>query len=489
MGDSKERAEGRTGTRFREWLEDGTHRAGPPEGSYSGAAGGSACGDLVRISILPGEGGSLEKITWDAEGCSATRAAAAALSGSLEGRSAIEAAAFGAGDLTALLGDPGSGARHAIDLASDALHRALSAFASSDLTIAPPDEDRIAVALSGGVDSAVAALLLAREGRSPVAITVKLWADPQTDGTLACCSPEAVLSARRLAHSLGLPHFTLDLEEAFRTEVVSRFVEGYRSGTTPNPCIACNGKVRIDAMVDLAARLGAGRLATGHYAALADDGAGTLLAEAEDPDKDQSYMLAGLAPETAARLEFPLARVTKSRVRQIASEAGLGVARKPESQDLCFLAGTDKDAFLARHAGLGTRPGPIVDRDGEQVGTHSGHHRFTVGQRRGLGVAVGEPRYVTAVDPSRNEVEIGTRQDLMVEDVVLRRATLLRDGSDVDRVRLRYRSEPVPASVRPAAGFHDRLEVRLHRPFAGPSPGQTAVLMRGSAIIGHGTIE
>lgn len=474
---------------YTEWLEDASHRGSPPEGSFSGAAGGSACGDLIRISILPGGDGTVREASWDAEGCSATNAAAAALASAIEGGPLLEAASFGIEDLERLLGRPGSGARHALELATDALHRALSALASSGRPIAPPEEDRVGVALSGGVDSAVAALLLREQGLRPVAITVKLWADPITDGTLACCSPEAVLSARRLAHSLDLPHFTLDLEEAFRSQVVSRFVEGYRGGKTPNPCIACNGKVRIDAMLELAGRFGAGRLATGHYAAIADDGLGLLLAEADDPAKDQSYMLAGLSPETAARLDFPLARVTKTEVRRIAAEAGLEVARKPESQDLCFLAGTDKDAFLSRHGGLVERPGAIIDRDGEVVGRHSGHHQFTVGQRRGLGVAVGEPRYVTAVDATANEVTIGSREDLLVEDVVLRGATLLRDGSDVDRVRLRYRSEAIPASVSPGTGFHDRLEVRLHQPFPGPAPGQTAVLMRGPAIVGHGTIE
>ena len=489
MDDPTEDAGLLAGVDFREWLEDASRRGVPPEGSFSGAAGGSACGDLVRISVLPGEDGTIRRVTWDAEGCSAARAAAAALAAAVERGTILAAATFCPEDLEVALGRPGPGARHATELAADALHRALSALASSGRSVAPRSDSTIGVALSGGVDSAVAALLLRQQGLRPVAITVKLWADPITDGTLACCSPEAVLGARRVAHSLGLPHFTLDLEESFRSEVVSRFVDGYRTGTTPNPCIACNGRVRIDAMLDLAERLGARRLATGHYAALVDDDLGVLLAEADDPAKDQSYMLAGLSPETAARLEFPLARVTKDEVRRIAAEAGLGVARKPESQDLCFLAGTDKDSFLARHGGLGKREGSILDRNGEVVGTHSGHHRFTVGQRRGLGVALGEPRYVTSVDPETNEVTVGTREDLLVEGVVLNSVTLLRDGSDVDRVRLRYRSEAVAASVSPEAGFHDRLEVRLHEPRPGPSPGQTAVLMRGSAIVGHGTIE
>lgn len=477
------------GDAYREFLEDASRRAEPPEGSFSGAAGGSVCGDLVRVSLLPGEGFDLARVTWEAEGCAAARASAAALAEIVEGGTILEAARLDRDALERALGSPGNGTRHAVVLACDALHRALSSMASAGLPLAEPSPGRIGIALSGGVDSAVAALMLRENGGEPVAITVKLWADPQTDGTKACCSPEAVLSARSLAHSLGIPHFTLDLEESFRSEVVARFLDGYRSGTTPNPCIACNGSVRIDAMVELAGRLGADRLATGHYANLTDDGEGALLAEAEDPEKDQSYMLAGLSPSTAARLDFPLARTTKVEVRRIAEENGLSVARKPESQDLCFLAGTNKDAFLERQGGLSRRTGPILDADGVEVGSHQGHHLFTVGQRRGIGVTVGEPRYVTGLDPASNTVMIGSHDDLLTYRVELRDATLLREGSSVDRVRLRYRSDPVGATVSAGRGRHDRLEVQLEEAFAGPAPGQTAVLMRGSAIVGHGTIE
>ena len=474
---------------YRDWLDDPSRRGEPPIGSFSGAAGGSACGDVVRLSLVPDGEYRVSAVTWDAEGCSAMLASAAALAEILEGATLLDAARIGPDAIEEKLGRPGQGVRHAAVLAADALHRSLSAIASSGTRLAEPDPARIGVAISGGVDSAVAALALRDQGREPVAITVKLWADPSTDGSKACCSPEAVLSARSLAHSLGLPHFTLDLEESFRSRVVGRFLDGYRNGTTPNPCVACNGSVRIDAMVELADRLGADRLATGHYAALVDDGEGVLLGEASDPEKDQSYMLAGISPETIARLEFPLSKMVKPEVREVAASHGLPVARRPESQDLCFLAGTGKDAFLARHGGLAERPGPVIDRDGHEVGTHRGHHRFTVGQRRGLGVAVGEPRYVTSVDAGSNTVTIGSHDDLMVDEVTLSGATLQRDGEVVDRVRLRYRSEAVGASVDAPRGAHDRLPVRLDRPFPGPAPGQTAVLMRGSTVVGHGTIE
>ena len=343
--------------------------------------------------------------------------------------------------------------------------------------------------MSGGVDSAVAALLERERGAEVVGVTVKLWADPETDGAKACCSPEAVLGARALAHSLGIPHFTLDLEQEFRRRVVGRFVDGYAAGSTPNPCVLCNGEVRIAAMVDLAERLGAERLVTGHYARIVEDQDGPLLASAADEAKDQSYMLAALPPQLLGRLSFPLTELTKPEVREIAARHGLAVARKAESQDLCFLAGQGKRGFLRRHGGLRDRDGAVLDRAGRTVGRHRGHHNFTVGQRRGIGVSAPEPLYVIATDAAANTVTVGTRAELETRRVQVRDAVLHRDGARVDAVRLRYHSRALPASVgTAAAGRHDALEVELGEEFLGASPGQTAVLLEGETIVGHGTI-
>ncbi|HZJ28925.1 MAG TPA: tRNA 2-thiouridine(34) synthase MnmA, partial [Solirubrobacterales bacterium] len=353
------------------------------------------------------------------------------------------------------------------------------------------EPERVLVALSGGVDSAVAALAERERGREVVAVTLKLWADPETDGTKACCSPEAVVGARRLSHQLGIPHLTFDLEHEFRRTVVARFLEGYAAGETPNPCVLCNGEVRIAAMVNLADRLGAAKLVTGHYARIVDDGGGPLLAAAADPAKDQGYMLAGLPTELLRRLEFPLADLTKPEVREIAARHGLAVARKPESQDLCFLAGQGKRGFLRRHGGLGDREGEVRLRDGTRVGRHRGHHHYTVGQRRGLGIASTEPLYVLAIDAGENTVTVGPRDALERETVALRDVTLHRDADQVDAVRLRFRSTAVGARVlgAPGPGSHPRLDLALAEPFAGVAPGQTAVLLSGERLIGHGTID
>jgi tRNA-specific 2-thiouridylase len=509
---------------FEHYLGDASRHGPAAEGAFTGAAGGAACGDLARISFLVKEG-RINAVTCDAEGCGATVAAMAAVAEAVDGAPVLDAGRLSIDDVDAAIGGLTPAKRHAAQLATDALHRALSAAAASSLPLAgvpasssqtegemattpaadgrhfpptaspepsassAPAPDRVAVAMSGGVDSAVAALLERERGAEVIAITVKLWADPETDGTKACCSPEAVLGARGLAHSLGIPHFTLDLEEEFRRRVVDRFVSGYAAGQTPNPCVLCNGEVRLAAMVGLAERLGAQRLLTGHYARIVEDEDGLLLASGADAAKDQSYMLAALPPELLTRLGFPLTELTKAEVRAIAERHGLPVARKAESQDLCFLAGQGKRGFLRRHGGLVDREGDVVDGAGRRLGRHRGHHNFTVGQRRGTGVSLNEPAYVLATDAVANTVTVGTREEVETRRVSIRDAILHRDGARVDGVRLRYHSRALPASIgAPARGRHDALEVELGEDFAGASPGQTAVLLEGETVVGHGTI-
>ncbi|HEY7213702.1 MAG TPA: tRNA 2-thiouridine(34) synthase MnmA [Thermoanaerobaculia bacterium] len=470
------------------YLRDEARLGPPPDGAFTGAAGGAACGDLSRLSLVI-EGGRIAAVSFDAEGCGATRAATAAVAEMADGEPVVEAARIGAGEVEEAVGGLTPAKRHAAQLAADALHRALASAAASTETLAAPLEGRVLVAMSGGVDSAVAALLERERGADVLGVTVKLWADPETDGAKACCSPEAVLGARAVAHSLGIPHFTLDLEEEFRRRVVGAFLDGYGAGATPNPCIVCNGEVRIAAMADLAARLGAECLVTGHYARIVEDGSGPLLAAAADRAKDQSYMLAALPPQMLGRLRFPLTGLSKPEVREIAARHELSVAKKPESQDLCFLAGQGKRRFLRRHAGLGEREGAVLDRSGRPIGRHRGHHNFTVGQRRGIGVSAPEPLYVLATDAAANTVTVGPRAALATNRIQIRDAVLHRDGDLVDAVRLRYRATPVPATVSEAErGRHTELEVELGEPFDAASPGQAAVLLCGDTIVGHGTI-
>jgi tRNA-uridine 2-sulfurtransferase len=473
---------------FEEYLADEARRGPAPEGAFTGSAGGAPCGDLVRISLVAREV-RVERVAFDHEGCAASSAAAAATVELAEGATVLEASLIDPDRIDAELGGLAPTHRHAAALAADALHRALAGLAGSREPLAeqPASGERVLVALSGGVDSAVAALRERDAGREVVAVTLKLWADQHTDGERSCCSPEAVLGARRVAHSLGIPHLTLDLESEFRAGVVHPFIRGYAEGCTPNPCVLCNGELRIDAMIALADRLGAAKLATGHYARIADDGAGPLLARAADDAKDQTYMLSGLRPASLARLRFPLGELTKPEVRALAAEAGLEVAGRAESQDLCFLAGQGKREFLRRHAGLEDRPGEVVDRAGRRLGEHRGYHHFTVGQRRGLGVGGGEPLYVLGTEAATNTVIAGTRAELATQSIRIRGATLHRPAERVDGVRLRYHS-PRRACRLEVNGDPREAVVALAEPVNGAAPGQVACLMDGDLVVGHGTI-
>jgi tRNA-specific 2-thiouridylase len=415
-----------------------------------------------------------------------TRAAAAAVCELVEGKGVLDAARNDPERVSEELGGLAETHRHAAELTADALHRALSALAGSGEGLANGSGGRVLVALSGGVDSAVAALLERERGAEVVAVTLKLWADAGNDGEKSCCSPEAVLKARRVAHALSLPHFTLDLRREFRAGVVQPFLDGHAAGGTPNPCVLCNGEVRIDAMIELADRVGAEALVTGHYARIADDGSGPLLAAPADAAKDQTYMLSGLRPESLARLRFPLQGVTKPEVRRRAAEAKLEVAGRAESQDLCFLAGEGKRGFLHRHGGLEDREGEVVDSDGTVLGTHPGFHHFTVGQRRGLGVAGPEPRYVLATDAASNRVVVGGHDQLQTSHVRIRGTRLHRGADRVNTVRLRYHSPTRACSVE--SGPDGEATIELDEPFAGAAPGQVACLMDGDLVVGHGTI-
>ncbi len=337
--------------------------------------------------------------------------------------------------------------------------------------------------MSGGVDSAAAAQLALDAGEDVVAVTLELWSDPGTDGDKSCCSPQAVTGARALAHRMGIPHFTLDLRHRFRADVVDDFLAGYAGGGTPNPCVRCNGLVRFDAMLALAGDLGAPRLATGHYARIADDGSGPLVRAGADPAKDQSYVLARLTGGELERLRFPLGGLAKPHVRELAGAAGLPVARKPESQDLCFLAGSNGPDFMRRHGAPPADGGAIVDRAGTVLGHHDGHHRFTVGQRRGIGVAATEPLYVLAKDARANRVVVGTRAELAVRSVTVAPLVFHRPAARATSVRLRYHAPAVPCTVA------DGTRIELQREVARPAPGQTACLMDGDLVVGWGTMQ
>jgi tRNA-specific 2-thiouridylase len=346
---------------------------------------------------------------------------------------------------------------------------------------AAPVPGRIAVAMSGGVDSAVALL---RAGTDAVGVTLRLWLDPAgPSADRACCSPDAVIRARETCHALGLPHVTLDLREEFRETVVASFVDGYVAGLTPNPCMRCNGAFRFAALVAFAKRAGAGILWTGHYARVVERDGLRLVARPADAGKDQSYMLATVDPDLLSHVGFPLGDTTKVDVRAEAAAHGLAAARRRESQEACFLAGGDYRAFLERHGAPGT-VGEIVDETGRVLGAHDGVWRFTPGQRRGLGLAAREPLHVLRSDPATNTLVVGPRRALGARRVVARGRTYV----PVERAeaKLRYRSPAVSATVLPAA---DGFALELDEPVDAVAPGQVAVLYDDDVVVAVGIIE
>ena len=470
-------------------LERPRGRGHTPADPFTGAAGGAACGDLVRMSVAidpESPDVCISDAGFDASGCGAVLAAGSAAVGLLRGTPLLAAARIGAGDIAEELGGLSAAKRHAAELAADALHRALGAAARERAALAPRT-GRTLVAMSGGVDSAVAALLVGRGGAEAVGVTLELWSDPDNDGDLSCCSAEAVRGARTLAHSLGMPHLSIDLRAEFRAGVVEHWLSDHAAGLTPNPCVRCNGRVRLDAMLELADGLGAEALATGHYARVHE---GPLLRTALDAAKDQSYVLSALAPRSLGRLRFPLGGMRKPEVRQLATEAGLPVAGRRDSQDLCFLAGTRQRDFLERHARLAPRSGPIVDLDGRVLGEHRGAHVYTVGQRHGLGISGPEPVYVIATDNAANSVTVGPRSALLARSLAAHEVTLHRDGRRVDGVRVRAHGRTLPCRLEDGlpAGSHERIRIELARPAERTAPGQIACLYDGEIVVGHGTI-
>jgi tRNA-specific 2-thiouridylase len=464
-----------------------------PDAAVTVTAGGGSCCDEISFSVAV-SGDRVTDAGFSAHGCGSAHAAGSAAVELVRGAAVLDAARIGTAQIAGELGGLSPGKLHAAELAADALARALGGAVSRDAQLEPVPGATL-VAMSGGVDSTVAAHLCAGEARV-VAVTLELWADHENDAERSCCSATAVAQARALAHSMGLAHLTLDLRDAFRAGVVQPFIDGYAAGETPNPCVGCNGHVRLDAMLALADRLGCEYLATGHYARVAEagDAGGPLLRAAVDPAKDQTYMLAALDPASLARMRFVLGDLRKDEVRAIAADAGLPVAAKADSQDLCFLAGTSRARFLQRHGGLGDEPGEIVGVDGELLGRHAGQHRFTVGQRRGLGLTAGpahaEPLFVLAKDAASRRVTVGPRAALGSDRVRVRGARLNRSGARVDRVKLRYHSRALAARVvgDPDPGRHRTLELALSETADTVAPGQLACLMDGELVVGWGTI-
>jgi tRNA-specific 2-thiouridylase len=354
-------------------------------------------------------------------------------------------------------------------------------------------DTRVVVAMSGGVDSSVAAALLVQEGYDVVGMMMRLWSDEASGGAEhnRCCTPDQMSIARRIADKLGIPFYVLDSKDVFRDLVVQYFIDQHRDGLTPNPCLECNRHIRFDWLLRHAIALDADYLATGHYARITEspDG-GWLLRKGLDPGKDQSYVLSVMGQDQLSRTLFPVGEYPKADVRRLTGELGLDVANRKDSQDLCFLGNKDYRDFLQLHAPDLMTKGPIVTSSGELLGEHQGLANYTIGQRKGLGLSYSEPLYVLAMNPFKNALVVGAREELGRGRLVAERVNWVSGAAPAEpfraEVKIRYRGQPQKALVQP----HDKGQARIifDEPQRDITPGQAAVVYAGDVCLGGGVI-
>jgi tRNA-specific 2-thiouridylase len=352
---------------------------------------------------------------------------------------------------------------------------------------------KIVVAMSGGVDSSVAAALLQKQGHRVIGVTLQIWSEYTCDYSVerakSCCSPVQIDLARRVCGALRIPHYVFNVVREFEREVVDYFCDEYRDGHTPNPCVICNDRLKFAWLWDRARELGAEAVATGHYAKIVKNGKQYLFKKAADRKKDQSYFLFTLTQEQLKRTLFPLGDYTKDKIRRIAADLGLVTADKAESQDICFIPDNDYPKFLASR--LSPSNGPIYNMQGERVGTHKGIPFYTVGQRKRLNLALGSPRYVVRIDAENNALIIGEKKDLLKHEMTAKGVNWINGGSPDSSfgagVRIRYRHKEAPARILPLG--KDRMQVRFNFPQSAITPGQAAVVYNGDTLLGGGWIE
>lgn len=353
------------------------------------------------------------------------------------------------------------------------------------------DRPKVVVAMSGGVDSSVAAALLVEQGYPVVGMMLRLWSEEGHEGENRCCTPDAMAQARRVAALLGIPFYALDVRERFHGSVVRTFLDGYTHGQTPNPCVVCNRFIRWGYLLEQAQAAGAAYFATGHYARLQVGESGQVkLLKARDGQKDQSYVLSSLKQYQLAHTMLPLGEFTKPDVREMARKFGLPVAERPDSQDLCFLGQEDYRSFLSRNAPEAVRPGPIVNRVGEVLGQHQGLAFYTISQRKGLGIFAAEPYYVLEKDLAENRLVVGSGGELGQQHMSVAEINWIAGAAPVERfkaqVKIRYKAAPAEADVLPIA--NGGAQVSFERPVRDITAGQLAAFYQDDVVMGSGLI-
>ena len=346
---------------------------------------------------------------------------------------------------------------------------------------------KIAVAMSGGVDSSVAAALLIKQGHEVFGATMRLSDSAASD---AAGADAAVVDARKVAEKLGIPHHVMDFRQEFADTIISYFCEEYTAGRTPNPCVLCNRQIKFGALWEKVKEMGADFLATGHYATIKQDNGRFLLKKGEDLKKDQSYFLYRLTQEQLSHVLFPLSALTKDRVKALAQEMDLPAASRPESQEICFIPDNDYAAFLREHAYVNTASGPITDRAGKRLGEHNGIFNFTIGQRKGLGIASPDPLFVTGIDTASNVITVGSKEEVFSNELVAGDLNWIAFPHPTQPfkacARIRYRHQEAEADITPLD--NDKIYVKFTTPQMAVTPGQSVVFYDGDTVIGGGTI-
>jgi len=349
---------------------------------------------------------------------------------------------------------------------------------------------KVVVAMSGGVDSSVAAALLKEEGYEVIGVTMQIW-PPESRKFGGCCGVAAIEDARKVAHTLGIPHYVMNLRDVFAEKVINNFIDEYRRGRTPNPCVRCNQHIKFDALLEKARGLGVDFIATGHHARIEKEKDTYLLKKGLDRNKDQSYFLYALTQEQLSRSLMPIGKLTKEEVREIARALILPVASKPQSQEICFIPDDDYCGFIKDNIPGAAKSGPILDEKGKVLGTHRGIISHTIGQRKGLGIAAGEPLYVIAIDPERNAIVVGSKEKAFRDELVASDLNWIAlDRPDFPlptRAKIRYRHPEADAVVTSLG--EDKVNVKFTRPQMAITPGQAVVFYDEDVVVGGGTIE
>lgn len=463
---------------------------GGPNSSRGRAGSASECGDVIEV-YLDITNARAERVRYLASGCPGALASAAAAAELAEGRTLDELARLTEQDVYELLEDLPDNKRACSNLGAMAVKNAIETYVSGPaLASSAIDHNRVAVAMSGGVDSSVVAALLLRDGYDVIGTSMRLY---DTEAVKSCCSAKDLADAAAVAARLKVPHFTVDLRELFRQIVIEPFCREYLAGRTPNPCVDCNRYLKFTALMRLANKLGAARLATGHYARISrDDVAGRwLVKRSVDESKDQSYMFWCASQKSLSRMNTPLGDFNKTQVRELARQYALPVAAKSESQDICFVPGNDYRDFLAKQDCYSPKPGPIVNTSGDIIGQHSGISNYTIGQRKGLGISGHSRMYVTSMDADSNTLVLGSSDDTAARRLIIEQVNWvawagLRDTKAIQVVH-RYHAKPLSANVSPLE--ENKVMVEYAEPATGVAPGQSVVFYEGDVVLGGGICE